>query len=199
MAYGASMSAERMTTGAEQTLPTVRARWRVLLGVQATAVLCAGVGGHLSTWSAHRAGQPDLVLPSWLLMAVTVLAVLAGLLSVAGQIAVLLVGDPTAWWERLLGQLCGAVLSGLALGAVVLVGAFTLGSLLNWAGNLVALGLWVAALGAAAAAVHLRRRATEHRGAAWLLAAAGQMLIGFYAPWWLISAVTLLHLTGADG
>lgn len=199
MAYGASMSTGRTATGTEWPRRTARARWGLLLGVQAAAALCAGFGGHLATWSVHRVGQPDHVLPHWWLAAATVVAVLVGLLSVAGQIAVLLVGDPAAWWERLLGQLCGAFLAGPALGTVVLVGAFTLGSLVNWAGNLVALGLWVTALGAAAVAVHLRRHEAELHAAAWLVAAAGQMLVAFYAPWWLISAATLLNLTGAAG
>lgn len=122
-----------------------------------------------------------------------VVGVLIGMLSLMILLTATLVPDAVERSHRLIAGVGGAVLAGALLVLLAVVGFFTLGSLLDLGGIVLAVPV-LGAVGAGAALALLGGSHGRRRAGALLLAGGASAAVWFFASWWVLNALAAVAL-----
>lgn len=182
---------QRASAPADLAAPTPASRLpAVLLVLHVLAVLLAAASGYLARWSFHESTQSGTDGAGMELL--VLLAVVGGLLSVACQVAGILIPSAARRRERLIAQALGVVLSVLPVTAVGAIGMLSMGSLLPQAGDLMSILTGLLLLAGAGVAAHLHLRRTQPGWAVLLCAGTTAFVVSFFSTWWVINGLALL-------
>lgn len=122
-----------------------------------------------------------------------VVGVLIGMLSLMILLTATLVPDAVERSHRLIAGVGGAVLAGALLVLLAVVGFFTLGSLLDLGGIVLAVPV-LGAVGAGAALALLGGSHGRRRAGALLLAGGASAAVWFFASWWVLNTLAAVAL-----
>ncbi|MFC5296699.1 MAG: hypothetical protein ACTIMA_15795 [Brachybacterium tyrofermentans] len=169
----------------------------LLVGLHLVAVVLAASSGYLARWSFHASTQPEADATALELL--VLVAVAGGLLSLALQVATLLVPSVATRGARLLAHSIGVVASAVPTALIALAGLLTMGSLLPQAGDAMSLLTSLVLLACLAGSGYLSIARSQRRRAMLLLAAGSALVVSFFSVWWFVNGLALaVNLLGLD-